>query len=68
MGWIVLGSWIGAVVLALVVFGFVLYEVRWKTQRLRREAARLQALAERAQGLQAEAATLQARATEPGPG
>jgi hypothetical protein len=34
MGWIVVGAWAFAVLLAMVVLGFAAYDLRWKTQRL----------------------------------
>ena len=64
MGWVVGGAWIGAGVLAVLVFAFCGYELSWKTRRLRRESARMQALGERAQALQGEVAALQQRAAQ----
>ncbi|HST48916.1 hypothetical protein [Jatrophihabitans sp.] len=43
--WIVIAAWGFAVVFALVVLGFVGYEISWKTRRLQVEQARLQQLA-----------------------
>jgi len=34
VGWIVAGAWLFAIVFAVVVLGFVAYELRWKSQRL----------------------------------
>ena len=45
--WIVAAAWGFAVVFALVVLGFVGYEISWKTRWLQVEQARLQASAER---------------------
>jgi hypothetical protein len=42
--WMVVAAWGFAVVFALVVLGFVGYEISWKTRRLRTEQARLQQL------------------------
>jgi len=42
--WIVVAAWGFAVVFALVVLGFVGYEISWKTRRLRVEQARLEQL------------------------
>jgi hypothetical protein len=64
VGWVVGGAWIGAGVLALLVLGFCAYELSWKTRRLRREGARMQALGERAQALQGEVAALHQRAAQ----
>ncbi len=43
--WIVVAAWGFAVVFAVVVLGFVGYEIGWKTRRLRTEQARLEKLA-----------------------
>jgi hypothetical protein len=43
--WIVVAAWGFAVVFALVVLGFVGYEISWKTRRLLTEQARLEQLA-----------------------
>jgi hypothetical protein len=42
--WIVLGAWAFAVVFAVVVLGFAIYEISWKTRRLATERARLEQL------------------------
>jgi hypothetical protein len=42
--WIVVGAWVFAVLLALVVLGFAGYEISWKTRRLAAERARLDQL------------------------
>lgn len=44
MEWIPIGAWIAAVVVAVVVLGFCVYELAWKTRRLRRDVAQLQTL------------------------
>jgi type II secretory pathway component PulM len=41
--WVPLIVWLAALVVALVILGFGAYELVWKTKRLRRELARLQA-------------------------
>lgn len=43
-GWIVGGAWLFAVLVAVVVLGFALYELVWKTRRLRTEQASLERL------------------------
>jgi hypothetical protein len=42
--WIVLGAWAFAVVFAVVMLGFAVYEISWKTRRLAAERARLEQL------------------------
>lgn len=42
--WIVVAAWGFAVVFALVVLGFVGYEISWKSRRLLAEQARLEQL------------------------
>lgn len=54
MGWLVLGVWIGAVVLAAVVLAFCLYEVLWKSKRLRTDLEQLNRTAARLAELQQE--------------
>jgi outer membrane murein-binding lipoprotein Lpp len=54
VGWLVLGVWIGAVVLAVVVLAFCLYEVLWKSKRLRTDLERLNSTAARLAELQQE--------------
>ena len=67
-GWIVVGAWLFAVVLAAVVLGFAVYELAWKLRRLRDDqrklegvitdlgdaAGRLQTAADRARRLTAD--------------
>lgn len=43
-GWIVGGAWLFAVLVAVVVLGFALYELAWKTRRLSTERASLERL------------------------
>jgi hypothetical protein len=45
MGWIVVGAWVFAALLAVVVLGFAAYELRWKTQRLLADRDKLNAVA-----------------------
>lgn len=66
MNWVVGGVWIGAVVLALVVFVFCTYEIVWKAQRLHSQLTRLGALTRRLQALQTEVAATQQRAAHTG--
>ncbi|MDT0262859.1 hypothetical protein [Jatrophihabitans lederbergiae] len=42
--WIVGGAWLFAVLVAVVVLGFALYELVWKTRRLTTERASLEQL------------------------
>ncbi len=44
MAWIPIGAWIAAAVVAVVLLGFCAYEIAWKTRRLRRDVAQLQAV------------------------
>lgn len=46
-GWLVIGAWAFAVVFALVVLGFAVYELVWKVRRLAADQAKLQLLATR---------------------
>ena len=39
-------AWIAAAVVAVVVLGFCAYEIIWKTNRLRRDVARLEGAAD----------------------
>jgi Tfp pilus assembly protein PilN len=54
VGWVVLGVWLGVIVLAAVVLGFCLYEVSWKGSRLSRDLARLSEQSTRLDALQQE--------------
>ena len=62
MGWVVLGVWIGAVVLAAVVIAFCAYELVWKAKRLQTDLDRLRTDAARLTELQAELSVRAARA------
>jgi hypothetical protein len=42
--WIAIIAWLAAVVVAAVVLGFCLYELRWKARRLRGDLSELQGL------------------------
>jgi outer membrane murein-binding lipoprotein Lpp len=55
VGWLILGVWIGAVVLAAVVLGFCAYELAWKGKRLTADLGRLRASSDRLTAVQAEA-------------
>lgn len=67
MQWLVIGAWIGAAVLAVVVLGYCAYEIVWKARRLQRDVAALQGVAAELAGLQASLASVQQRiaATDP---
>ena len=62
MQWIPVIAWGAAVLLALVVFGFCAYEIVWKTNRLRRDVAQLQAAADQLTELRDGLAAVQQRA------
>lgn len=49
-------TWVGAVVLALVVLGFCAYELAWKLRRLGRDVERLQEVGSRLTDLQVSVA------------
>lgn len=51
MHWIPVIAWGAAALLALVVFGFCAYEIRWKARRLRADLARLHERTEQLQRL-----------------
>ncbi|MDQ2838842.1 MAG: hypothetical protein M3Y42_20745 [Actinomycetota bacterium] len=42
--WVVLGAWLFAVLFAVVVLGFVAYELSWKSRRLATDRAKLETL------------------------
>ena len=44
MHWILLGVWVAAVVIAVIVLGFCAYEIAWKSKRLRSDVGELLAL------------------------
>jgi cell division protein FtsL len=43
-GWVVAGAWLFALLVALVVLGFAVYELSWKSRRLLAERDRLNRL------------------------
>jgi hypothetical protein len=53
-GWIVAGAWSFAVVFAVVVLGFVAYEVSWKARRLTADRDRLNLLVSELQDVAAD--------------
>lgn len=61
MGWVVVGAWIGAGVLALVILGFCAYEVTWKGKRLAADLQKLNAATAQVAGLQKQLADVQRR-------
>lgn len=66
--WIVVGVWVLAIVVGVVVLGFAAYEVVWKAQRLDRDRRRLAGvvtdLASVSQELQAAAVRAQQLRTQ----
>lgn len=58
MGWLVLGVWIGVLVVAVTVLGFCGYELFWKLRRLRGDMARLDETAAKLRLLQQQAAVI----------
>jgi hypothetical protein len=54
-------AWGIAVLVAVVVLGFCLYEIAWKAKRLRKDLAQLESLAGDLDRLRAELSTLPAR-------
>jgi hypothetical protein len=61
VGWVVGGTWIGAVVVATVVLGFCAYELTWKSKRLTADLERLAGVSARLAGLQRELAAARQR-------
>jgi hypothetical protein len=59
--WIPIGAWIAAAVVALVVLGFCVYEIGWKTKRLRRDLRELERLAGQLSALRGQLAQTQER-------
>ena len=55
-------TWVGAVVLALVILGFCVYEIVWKLKRLGGDVEKLQGLQTQLTALQRQVATAQATA------
>ncbi len=68
MAWIPIAAWIVAVVAALVVLGFCVYEIGGKTKRLRADLGELTAVANRLQGLRGQLAEAQQRLAASGLG
>ncbi len=61
---LVLLVWIGALVLAGVIVAFCVYELSWKSKRLRTDLATLQGMQSSLTALQDEVAAVQQRLTE----
>jgi hypothetical protein len=59
--WIPIGAWLGAVVLAVLVLGFLAYEVTWKSSRLVGELNRLGEVGQQLQDVQVQVAAAQER-------
>jgi hypothetical protein len=53
-GWMVAGAWLFAVLLAVVVLGFTVYELSWKRRRLVTDRDRLNLLIAELSGVAAE--------------
>ncbi|MDQ1731330.1 MAG: hypothetical protein QOK10_1489 [Pseudonocardiales bacterium] len=68
-GWIVVGVWAFAVVLAIVLLGFGTYELSWKFRRLRTDERRLEGVIDQLRGIAAdlEAAADRASMNSSGP-
>jgi hypothetical protein len=62
-GWIVVGAWAFAVVLAIVLLGFGTYELSWKLRRLRTDQRRLEGVIEQLRGIAADLETAADRAS-----
>ncbi|MHA3703374.1 hypothetical protein ACXR2U_14445 [Jatrophihabitans sp. YIM 134969] len=62
MGAVAVWTWVGAVVLGLVILGFCAYEIIWKLRRLGRDVEDLQGLQTRLAALQRQVATAQTTA------
>ena len=61
---VVLFTWIGAAVFAVVILGFCAYELSWKSKRLQGDLGKLAALSGRLSELQDEVSAAQARMIE----
>lgn len=61
MGWLVFGVWTGALVLAVLALGFCVYELTWKSRRLRTDLDRLAGLSETLTAMQADVEDVQRR-------
>lgn len=62
VGWVVLGAWIAAVLLAAVVLAFCAYELSWKSRRLRADLERLAGLSAQLRSVGAELEVARRRA------
>lgn len=63
MWWVVAIAWGVALVVATVIMGFCLYELRWKSVRLRRDLSALQVTAGKLAALQAQLGAVSDRLT-----
>jgi hypothetical protein len=61
VGWVVLGVWIGVVVVAALVLASCAYELTWKSRRLRSDLRGLAGLSEMLTALQADVQAAQRR-------
>ncbi|WP_375476075.1 hypothetical protein [uncultured Jatrophihabitans sp.] len=61
MAWIAIGAWIAAAVVAVVVLGVGVYEIGWKTKRLRGDLRQLQGLTGELDALLGQLARVQQR-------
>jgi hypothetical protein len=59
--WVVIGAWIAAAVLAVVVLGYCAYEIVWKARRLQRDVAALHGVAGQLAELRQSLADVQER-------
>ncbi len=66
MPWIAIIAWLAAVVVAAVVLGFCLYELRWKARRLRGDLSELQGLGDAVASLLHETEAAQQRLARAG--
>jgi hypothetical protein len=62
VGWVAVGVWIGAVLLAMIVLTFCGYELHWKSVRLRTDLERLTNLSAELTSLQADVVAARERA------
>jgi uncharacterized membrane-anchored protein YhcB (DUF1043 family) len=65
--WLPWAAWGLAVVVAVVVLGFCLYELAWKSRRLQRDLRRLQALTGELDRLRSDLAGVQRRVADARP-
>lgn len=61
---VVLFTWIGAVVFAVVILGFCAYELSWKSKRLHSDLSKLAALSNQLTDLQDEVSAARSRMAE----